>query len=203
MSMNGSYSAFNNNLLAQERYKKFVEDADSKKILVENIQKKFDDWVLEWLWNPVTYLKSKDKTSGDYAFRRIRESENRPNESSLDSKAINVSEVTSLCDSFQEQIVDELTSLSAELEKLKESLGEKKLYVDGKNYELRIQEIIDKIEKEAKQYSKEFVDAVRDRAPFVHDFQVCVQKDYIRYFGNENSYGTAKYWRRARDGWDI
>ena len=50
----------------------------------------------------------------------------------------------------------------------------------------------------------EFTDAVKDRAQFVHDFQVCVQKDWIRYFGNESSYNRGiKWWNRKDEGWNI
>lgn len=207
MSMNGSYGGHNNNLMVQQRYKRFIEDADSSKVLYEGIQKKYDGYVNDFYWNIGAYLGEVKKgnwtNAGEYAFPRVKQAEVHPNEASLDSKAINVGEVINKANQYQ-QLVDSIGKLSSELESLKEYLGKNKLSVDNKNYEIRIDEIRDKIENTYRIMMQEFVDAVKDRAPFVHDFQVCVQKDYIRYYGNESSYNRGgKTWSRTRDGWTL
>ena len=209
MSMNGAYSSNNQELLRDDRYQKYVRDADSKRVLISDMKKKYDDYVSEWYWvvkgwDGIAVLKDKFAGSGEagqYAFQKLREEEAKPNEADLDSKAISVTDVNTKCDKY-EDLIEKFNGIYGDLEVLKEKLGANCLSVNKMNFELRIDEIIDKI-KTYKITMQEFVDEVRDRSQFVHDFQVAVQKDYIRYYGNESSYGNAKTWNRERDGWDI
>lgn len=209
MVMNGSYSPHCNKLKSEERYNRFIVDADSNRKLLDNMQKKYDDYVHEWYWvekgwDAGAVLKDKFAHSGEagkYAYQKLREAEVKPDEASLDAKAINVTTVLSKCNQYDE-LVSKYIGIAGTLEVLKDSLGSQALSVDNMNYEIRIDEIIKKI-NDSKKIMQEFVEAVKERAPFVHDFQVAVQKDYIRYYGNENSYGNPKNWSRANNGWDI
>ena len=209
MGMNNSYSSFNNNLLKQSRYSRIVEDADDPKVLYENIKKKYDDYVSEWYWewkrlpHEVVADQWGSDEAGKYARPKVKAAEVKPDESSLDGKAISVIVVNGMCSKYSEMITD-INKISGELEDLKQKLGAKQLYLDNKNYEYRIDDIIEKIDHTYLKQMNEFVDAVKDRAQFVHDFQVCVQKDWIRYFGNESSYGRGrKWWNRRDDGWNL
>lgn len=208
MGMNNKYSSFNNNLLKQSRYSRIVEDADDPKVLYENIKKKYDGYVLEYDWNLKVYGEEIHnngnwKDPGKYAFRKVKEAENKPNEADLSNKAVNVDVVKGWADKYSEMVTS-ISRISGELEALKKKIGAEKLYVDNKNYEIRIDDLINKIDKEYVKLMNEFTDAVKDRAQFVHDFQVCVQKDWIRYFGNESSYNRGiKWWNRKDEGWNI
>ena len=210
MSMNNIYSSFNNNLLKQSRYKNIVDDADSNRVLYEGIKERYDKYVDEWYWSWGTSPGAvfgdtfgNSDEAGKYARPKVKADENKPDENKLDSNAISVKTVNDICTKYSEMITS-INKISGELEALKQKIGAKQLYLDNKNYEFRIDDIIDKIDHKYLKQMNEFVEAVKDRAQFVHDFQICVQKDWIRYFGNDTSYGRGrKWWNRRDNGWDL
>ncbi len=207
MGMNKSYSGYCAQLMNRPTYKKFIEDADNPRTYYENIKKKYDDYVTSYMWNPITYLgevfgEGNWKDADRYAKKKIRENTPQANEGALEGYCVNVDSVRKELQTYQ-SVVDDIRNISAELELLRDQLGKNKLYVDKKTYEVRIDEIIDKIDRTYRIPMQEFIDAAGERAPFVHDFQLCVAKDYYRYYGTNPPYNTKKDWSRKDSGWDL
>lgn len=207
MGMNNNYSSYCNQLMNRHTYKKFIEDADCPKTYFENIKKKYDGYVDEYNWNLFTYLgqafgEGNWWDADRYAKKKLRETTPQANEGALSGYCVNVDAVRSELQTYQ-SVVDGIRNISAELELLRDQLGKNKLYVDKKTYEIRIDEIIEKIDKTYRIPMQQFIDATNDRAPFIHDFQLCVAKDYYRYYGYNPPYKTAKDWSRKDSGWDL
>lgn len=207
MAMDGSYSSFNNNLLAQDRYQKFVKDAESKKELFENIQSKYEEYKNKYNWNLISYIgdgvQNGNWLDADrFAKSKIKNDVPSVNEAAFESKALDVTSVNTICGQYQE-LINSIGAISSDLEYLKEKIGKEKLSVDNKNYEIRIEEIITNIDNTYRKIMQEFIDAVKDRSSFLHDFQMCVAKDYCRYFGYRETYCVKKHWNREKDGWYL
>lgn len=207
MGMNNSYGSYCSQLMKEDRYKKFIEDADSSKVYYDGIQKKYDDAWNEFMWNPITYIgevwnEGNWKDADRFAKKRVRENIHNADEGALEGFTVNVGEVKTQVDKYQ-SVIDDIASISAELESLREKLGKDKLSVDNKTYEVRIDEIIDKIDRIYRIPMQQFVDSLSERAQFVHDFQLCVAKDYCRYYGTNPPYNTKKDWSRKDSGWDL
>lgn len=202
--MNGSYGAFNNTLMSKDPYNKIIADAECDNVYYENIDGKFNQYVDEWYKNASSEDREKDQNGADlagkYARSKVKQAEPVPNVSSFEGKAIDVSTVLTKCSEYQD-LIDNVKGLVDKLNNLKEKLGKEKLSVDGLDYESRIDEIINLIKEKYTPRFQEFVDAVGDRAQFVHDFQVAVQVDWYRYYDDESHYSCGKSWSRVDKGW--
>ena len=220
MSMDGAYGSHCQQLMQQERYQKFIRDADSPKVLYENMSQKQTSFLTEINRNKQYLLRS----SGDYGyrnnvctntvatnqvsqvdFRAVQEEARRktieaePKRAQCSANICSATEIKGVCQRVQTE-VDNMSKLLNNLEEIKEQVGQERLYVDNKNYEIRIDELKEKLSK-YKNIMQEFVDSATERAPFVEDFQNAVETDYYRYYGRLGVYNTAKNWDRCNKGW--
>lgn len=220
MSMDGAYGSHCQQLMQQERYQKFIRDADSPKVLYENMNQKQTSFLTEINRNKQYLLRS----SGDYGyrnnvctntvatnqiqqvdFRAVQEEARRktidaePKKNASSGLVCSAAQIKGVCQRVQTEI-DNMTQLLNNLEEIKEQVGQERIYVDNKNYEIRIDELKEKLGK-YKNTMQEFVDSATERAPFIEDFQNAVEKDYYRYYGKFGVYNTAKNWDRSNRGW--
>lgn len=221
MSMDGAYGSHCQQLMQLERYQKFIRDADTPKVLYQNIQKKQNEFLAQINANK-QYTLSRN---GQYSYRNqpytnsiytqnqfnqqsLQESINQarrkaieaePKMNSSSAYIVSSAAIKGICQRVQTE-VDRYSQLLNDLEDLKEYVGQERLYIDNKNYEIRIDEIRDKIIK-YRRIMQEFVDSATERADFVEDFQKAVNKDYYRYYGTHGPYKTKKDWDRANKGW--
>ena len=221
MSMEGAYGSHCQRLMQEERYQKFIRDADSPKALYEGMSQKQTSFISEITRNKQYSLR----TYGDYGyrnnvctntvavntvapqvdFRQVQEEARRktieaqPKRTKCSGQICSSSAITGICNRVQTE-VDNLSNLLNNLENIKEKVGQERIYVDNKNYEIRIDELKEKITK-YKTIMQEFVDSAAERAPFIEDFQNAVELDYYRYYGKFGVYNTKKNWDRSGKGW--
>ncbi len=223
MSMNGAYGSHCQRLMQEERYQKFIRDADSPKALYEGMERKQTSFISEITRNKQTLIRSQ----GDYGYRNnvctntvatnnvapvtqidfnaVREEARRktidaqPQKNVCTGLVVSSAAIKGVCQRVQTE-VDNLSQLLNNLEEVKEQVGQERIYVDNKNYEIRIDEIKEKLTK-YRTIMQEFVDSATERADFVQDFQEAVELDYYRYFGKVGVYNQKKTWDRANKGW--
>ncbi len=220
MSMDGAYGSHCQQLMQQERYQKFIRDADSPKVLYENMNQKQTQFLMSINSNK-QYLY---RASGDYGYRnnqctntvntnnisqtnfiaakeeaRRKTIEAEPKKTNCGSYIVSSAAIKGICQRVQTE-VDNMSQLLNHLEEVKEQVGQERMYVDNKNYEIRIDEIKEKLTK-YRRIMQEFVDSATERADFVQDFQLAVELDYYRYFGKLGVYHTKKNWDRSGKGW--
>lgn len=220
MSMDGAYGSHCQQLMQQERYQKFIRDADSPKVLYQNMDAKQRTYLSQINMNKQYVVRS----NGQYGYRNtmytnttntntvnqqsLQEAWNEarrktiaaePKLNACSANIVSSAAIKGICQRFQTEI-DRLSQLFNDLEEVKEYVGQERLYVDNKNYEIRLDEIRDKIAK-YRTTMQEFVDSATERADFVQDFQQAVEKDYYRYYGKFGPYNTKKDWDRTNKGW--